>query len=73
MAETSQENMINELYEGIMVDYVKCMECENESRREDKFLDVSLDIKNYFTNTVNESVDEAFDNYIKPEKLEKDN
>ena len=73
MAETSQENMINELYDGVMVDYVKCLECENESRREDKFLDVSLDIKNYFTNTVNESVEMAFENYIKPEKLDGDN
>eukprot|EP00357_Protocruzia_adherens_P000598 CAMPEP_0115029208 /NCGR_PEP_ID=MMETSP0216-20121206/36839_1 /TAXON_ID=223996 /ORGANISM="Protocruzia adherens, Strain Boccale" /LENGTH=1045 /DNA_ID=CAMNT_0002405699 /DNA_START=269 /DNA_END=3406 /DNA_ORIENTATION=- len=67
---TSQENFINELYEGLMVDYVQCKECNYESKREDKFLDLSLTIKNPFEGIHNDSVPKALENYLKPEILE---
>ena len=70
---TFQENMINELYEGTLIDYVKCLKCGNESRREDKFLDLSLTIKNEFENIQNDSVEKAMENYTKTDKLEGDN
>jgi ubiquitin carboxyl-terminal hydrolase 47 len=54
--ETPLENMINELYEGRMYDFVKCCVCEYESRREDKFLDLSLTIRNDFDQIYNSSV-----------------
>jgi len=65
--------MINELYEGTLIDYVKCLKCGNESRREDKFLDLSLTIKNEFENIQNDSVEKAMENYTKTDKLEGDN
>lgn len=70
---TLQENMINDLYEGTMVDYVKCLKCLHESKRSDKFLDLSLTVRNPFENVVNNSVEEALANYLKTEKLDGNN
>ena len=57
-----------------MVSYVKCEVCQKESSREEKFLDLSLPIKNEFgTGVQNSSVEMAIENYLKPEKLEGDN
>jgi hypothetical protein len=42
---TKQENLINQLYEGTMKDYVKCMECGYESARSDKYLDIPCVIR----------------------------
>lgn len=71
--ETSQEKMINQLYEGTMVDYVKCLNCNQESSREDKYLDLSLTVKNDFDQIYNDSVEKALANYVKPDKLTDDN
>ena len=65
--------MINDLYEGTMVDYVKCLKCLHESKRSDKFLDLSLTVRNPFENVVNNSVEEALANYLKTEKLDGNN
>jgi ubiquitin carboxyl-terminal hydrolase 47 len=65
--------MINELYEGIMVDYVKCLQCGIESKREDKFLDLSLTVRSDFDNIYNKSVEMALENYIRPDRLEGEN
>lgn len=35
--DTKQADLINNLYEGKMLDYVKCLECGTESSREDTF------------------------------------
>jgi hypothetical protein len=65
--------MINELYEGFMFDYVKCMTCKHESRREDKFLDLSLTVRNDFDQIYNSSVEMAMENYLRTEQLEGNN
>eukprot|EP00742_Colponemidia_sp_Colp-10_P003548 GILJ01003779.1.p1 GENE.GILJ01003779.1~~GILJ01003779.1.p1 ORF type:complete len:1161 (+),score=247.88 GILJ01003779.1:139-3621(+) len=70
---TEQANFINDLYEGIMIDYVQCRECHHESSREDKFLDISLTVRNEFDKIYNDSVDKALENYLKPEILEGNN
>ena len=60
----------NDLYKGEVTSYVKCLECNNESVRKEKILDVSLPIKNEFgTGVINSSVEMALENYIKPELL----
>ena len=46
VSHTQQSEFIKQLYEGTYVDYVKCMACLSESNREDKFLDISLTVKN---------------------------
>lgn len=70
---TDSENMISSLYEGIMTDYVKCLSCENESKRSDRFLDLSLTVRNDFEKIKNDSIEKALLNYIKPELLNESN
>lgn len=65
--------MINNLYEGKMIDYVKCQECGYESSRQDNFLDLSLTVRNEFDKIYNDSVEKALENYIKPDELSGDN
>lgn len=70
---TEQEKMITELYEGLYVDYVKCLECGQESTREDKFLDLSLAIRNSHDWEYNDSLEKALENFFKPDFLSGDN
>eukprot|EP01114_Cavostelium_apophysatum_P008676 TRINITY_DN2135_c0_g1_i3.p1 TRINITY_DN2135_c0_g1~~TRINITY_DN2135_c0_g1_i3.p1 ORF type:complete len:1106 (+),score=339.91 TRINITY_DN2135_c0_g1_i3:161-3478(+) len=70
---TEQENMITELYEGELKDYVKCEECKNESSRADKFLDVPLVIRGFGSKKAIGSVEEALKKFVQPERLTGDN
>lgn len=71
--DTEQENMINQLYEGTMIDYVRCLNCSYESSREDKFLDLSLTVRNEFDKIYNDSVEKALANYIQADMLTGEN
>ncbi|CAF0833958.1 unnamed protein product [Brachionus calyciflorus] len=73
MKKTKQENMINELYQGKIKDYVKCLECNTESAREDVYLDVPLCIRPFGSDKTFESVEEALDAFIQPEILDENN
>ncbi len=59
--------------------YVKCEECGYESTNSDKYLDLSLPIKNNPNSsdpnlaTTNTSLEMALENFMKPEYLEEDN
>lgn len=64
-----KNKFIESLYEGEMIDYVMCRECHNVSKRTDKFMDISLTIKNEFDNIHNKSLVEALKNYLQPEVL----
>lgn len=70
---TPDENMINSMYEGTYKDYVKCLNCKHESKRQDKFLDLSLTVRNDFDKIYNDSVEKALKSYVKPDKLTGDN
>ena len=70
---SENEKMINSMYEGVMTDYVKCLNCQHESSRKDKFLDLSLTVWNEFDKIYNDSVEKALYNYVKPDKLTDDN
>ena len=63
-------NFINKLYEGESVGVVKCLTCNFESERKDRFLDISLPIRNDWDKIYNNSLEMAFYNFLKPEKLE---
>jgi len=67
------KNFINELYEGNTISIVKCEECNYMSQRFDKFLDLSLPIRNEFDKIYNKSLTMAIYNFLKPEILSKDN
>mmetsp|Transcript_6713 Transcript_6713/g.11933 ORF Transcript_6713/g.11933 Transcript_6713/m.11933 type:complete len:1054 (+) Transcript_6713:8001-11162(+) len=73
VADTEQRNFINDLYEGQLEDYVRCENCKTESKRSDKFLDVSLTVRNDFDKVYNDSITKALENYRKPEFLSGDN
>jgi len=66
---TLQERMIAELFEGVLVDYVKCETCGFESQREDKYLDISLAVRNDFDHIYNDTLEKALLNYIGTEHL----
>ena len=67
------ENFIKTLYEGKSQTVIKCLECNNESVNQETYLDLNLPINNYFEGIKNKSIEMAFMNLIKPEKLEGDN
>jgi len=70
---TEQADLINRLYEGRMTDYVKCLECETEKSREDKFLDIPLPVRPFGSTTAYESIEEALKAFVQPETLDGNN
>jgi len=70
---TNKENIINDFYEGTTVNYVKCLECGNESSRPENFLNIGLTVKNEFDKIYNDSLQKALQIFLKPEKLEGSN
>lgn len=70
---TEFENIINELYQGSMLDYVKCKHCGYESQREDSFQDMNLAIRPFGSTHVFGSIEEALDDFVKPEVLDGSN
>lgn len=70
---TKQADLINNLYEGKMIDYVKCLECETEKNREDTFLDIPLPVKPFGSNVAYESIEEGLKAFVQPETLDGNN
>ncbi|XP_053576238.1 ubiquitin carboxyl-terminal hydrolase 47 isoform X2 [Bombina bombina] len=68
--QTEQADLINQLYQGKLKDYVRCLECGYESWRIDTFLDIPLVIMPYGSNTAFGSVEEALHAFIQPEILD---
>jgi len=67
-----QPDLINDLYQGSMKDYVKCLACGYESAREDHFLDIPLVIKPFGSTATHGSVEEALRGFVQPETLDGD-
>lgn len=70
---TKHADLINNLYEGKMIDYVKCLECETEKSREDTFLDIPLPVKPFGSTSAYESIEEAMKGFVMPETLDGNN
>ncbi|KAM5137777.1 ubiquitin carboxyl-terminal hydrolase 47 isoform 5-T5 [Mantella aurantiaca] len=68
--QTEQADLINQLYQGKLKDYVRCLECGYESWRIDTFLDIPLVIRPYGSSTAFGSVEEALHAFIQPETLD---
>ncbi|XP_015193746.1 ubiquitin carboxyl-terminal hydrolase 47 isoform X2 [Lepisosteus oculatus] len=68
--QTEQADLINQLYQGKLKDYVRCLECGYESWRIDTYLDIPLVIRPYGSNQAFGSVEEALQAFIQPETLD---
>nr|XP_055070007.1 ubiquitin carboxyl-terminal hydrolase 47 isoform X2 [Misgurnus anguillicaudatus] len=68
--ETQQADLINQLYQGKLKDYVRCLECGNESWRIDTYLDIPLVIRPFGASQVYGSVEEALQAFVQPETLD---
>ena len=69
----TEDNFINNLFEGSSTSVVKCLVCNSESVKKDRFLDISLPVRNDYEKIYNTSLEMAFRNFLKKEKLEGDN
>ncbi|XP_040166058.1 ubiquitin carboxyl-terminal hydrolase 47 [Anopheles arabiensis] len=70
---TEEADLINRLYQGHMIDYVRCLECNTEKQREDKFLDIPLPVRPFGSTVANECVEDALQGFVKPEILNESN
>ncbi|XP_076764175.1 ubiquitin specific protease 47 [Xylocopa sonorina] len=66
---TEQADLINRLYEGKMIDYVKCLECGTEKSRTDTFLDIPLPVRPFGSSVTYNSVEEALKAFVQYEIL----
>ncbi|XP_069479744.1 ubiquitin carboxyl-terminal hydrolase 47 isoform X2 [Ambystoma mexicanum] len=67
---TEQADLINQLYQGKLKDYVRCLECGYEGWRIDTYLDIPLVIRPYGASQAFASVEEALHAFIQPEILD---
>ncbi|EDS44196.1 ubiquitin carboxyl-terminal hydrolase 64E [Culex quinquefasciatus] len=70
---TKQSDLINRLYEGRMIDYVKCLECNTDKQREDKFLDIPLPVRPFGSTVAYENIEDALRAFVQPEILDGNN
>jgi ubiquitin carboxyl-terminal hydrolase 47 len=70
---TPVENIIDELYAGEMVDYLRCLDVDYESERVDKFLDFSVAIVPFGSSTPMRSLTQCIELFLRPEILTGDN
>uniref|UniRef100_A0A665VLJ9 Ubiquitin carboxyl-terminal hydrolase 47 n=1 Tax=Echeneis naucrates TaxID=173247 RepID=A0A665VLJ9_ECHNA len=68
--QTEQADLINQLYQGKLKDYVHCLECGYESWRIDTYLDIPLVIRPFGASQAYGSVEEALQAFIQPETLD---
>lgn len=73
MAGTEQVTLIDDIFKGVMCDYVHCLGCQHENARHDPFLDVPLVIKGFGETHAVKSVEEALRKFITPEVLDENN
>ncbi|XP_037900958.1 ubiquitin carboxyl-terminal hydrolase 47 isoform X2 [Glossina fuscipes] len=70
---TKQVNLIANLYEGKMIDYVKCFDCNTEKTRADTFLDIPLPVRPFGSTAAYGSIEEALRAFVQPETLDGNN
>lgn len=52
LAGTKSTNLVNDLYQGALTDFVRCQACHKEAAREDTFLDLSLVLRPFGATSV---------------------
>ncbi|KAJ9585896.1 hypothetical protein L9F63_020459 [Diploptera punctata] len=71
--DTDQSDLILRLYEGKMIDYVKCLDCLTEKSREDTFLDIPLPVRPFGSSVAYGSVKKVVRAFVQPETLDGNN
>jgi hypothetical protein len=71
--DTSLGNIIDQIYAGEMIDYVRCIDIDYESERADKFLDLSFAIIPFGKKKSLSSLNQCIKMYLRPEILDGDN
>lgn len=67
MKGTEVENIMTKLFTGRSTTYVRCINVDYESERDEVFWDIQLNVRGFKT------LDESFKNYILPEIMDGDN
>lgn len=73
MSLSNNDNFINNLFQGFSTSVLKCLSCQKESNKSDRFLDISLPVRDQFEKIYNTSLEMALMNFLKKEKLCGDN
>ena len=70
---TEMENIIDHLYAGDLIDYLRCIDVDYHSERVDKFLDFALAIVPFGSDQALHSLSACIETYLRPEILDGDN
>ena len=73
LEKSTENDFINYIFEGSTENVVKCLVCNFESIKTERFLDMSLPIRNEFDKIYNTSLEMALLNFLKEEYLTNDN
>jgi len=73
MAGTDQATLIKDLFEGEVLEYVRCLGCNHENVKSVPLYEVLLDIKVFGESEAVKSIEEAMRKFITPEVLDEDN
>ncbi len=75
LGSAEERGIIEDLYEGLGIDYICCLACKNVSSHETKFRDLGLTIQNPFNpdSPVHSTLLQALCTHLRPEKLEGEN
>lgn len=73
LAGTENSDLMQNLFKGTLHDYVRCKTCGTERSRSDIILDLSLVIKSFDSTKTIHSVEEALEDFVRPEVMEGDN
>lgn len=70
---TEMETIIDDLYAGQLIDYLRCIDVDYQSERVDKFLDFSLAIAPFGQTKTMKNLTECIEMFLQPEILNGDN
>jgi hypothetical protein len=70
---TEAETVIDDLYAGELIDYIRCIDVDYQSERVDKFLDFSLAIVPFGETKAMKSLAECIEMFLRPEILDGEN
>ena len=70
---TDLETVIDDIYAGELIDYVKCLDIDVNSERVDKVQDFSLAIRPFGSDVPVKSLTEAIELFLRPEILDGEN
>ena len=70
LARTPNNALMQSLFKGSLRDYLQCKDCGKERARDDTILDLSLVIKPWGADRAVASVEEALEEFVKPEVMD---